>query len=207
MAGRRWGFALGVVALLAATFFWVDRPWAWFAFRHFHEARGPFILMTRLVDLLEAFAALILIGAGAAFLFGKHLGERGLNALRVALALFVAIGVKEVFKFAFGRTWPETWVGNNPSLISNDAFGFSPFHGGPGWMSFPSGHETVVCAVAACLWVLIPRFRPIWAVGPIMVGVGLLGADYHFVSDVLAGAFLGAALGRFCARLEVARAA
>lgn len=203
MAGRRWILALGVVALLIATMIWVDRPWAWFAFRNFHDSRGPFIVMTRLVDVLEFFATLILIGAGLLFLCAKHLGGRGIAALRVALALFVALGVKEVLKLAFGRAWPETWVGNNPSLISNDVFGFFPFHGGAGFASFPSGHETVVCAVAACLWVLVPRFRPIWAVGPIVVALGLLGADYHFVSDVLAGAVLGAALGMFCARVEL----
>jgi hypothetical protein len=40
----------------------------------------------------------------------------------------------------FGRTWPESWLGDNPSWIRDDVFGFFPFHGGRGWESFPSGH-------------------------------------------------------------------
>jgi membrane-associated phospholipid phosphatase len=35
------------------------------------------------------------------------------------------------------------------------------------------------------------------------MGVGLLGADYHFLSDVLAGGLLGWMIGLFAARLEL----
>jgi len=98
-------------------------------------------------------------------------------------------------KFAFGRTWPETWINNNPSLIGNGTYGFNPFHGGSGYNSFPSGHTTAVCAVAAVLWFAYPKLRPLWVLMVIAVGVGLIGADYHFVSDIVAGGFLGASTG------------
>jgi membrane-associated phospholipid phosphatase len=119
------------------------------------------------------------------------------------LALFVALGVKELLKLAFGRTWPETWTGGNPSFIRDGAFGFSPFHGGAGWASFPSGHETLTCAVAACLWVLVPRLRPLYVLVVLIVAIGLLVADYHWLSDILAGALVGALIGVFFARLEL----
>ena len=52
----------------------------------------------------------------------------------------------------FGRTWPETWTHNNPSLIHDGAYGFNWFHGGPGYELFPSGHMAAICAVISVLW-------------------------------------------------------
>jgi membrane-associated phospholipid phosphatase len=107
----------------------------------------------------------------------------------------VAEAVKNQLKFAFGRTWPETWVRNNRSFIRDDVFGFFPFHGGPGYASFPSGHMTAICSVMAGMWICYPRYRLVYALCVAAVAVGLVGADFHFVSDVIAGAFLGALIG------------
>lgn len=197
---------LMICAVLLSIFF-IDRPLAALSFQHFHETRGPFVAMTHALDWIELAAVLILCWAAVIFAFGKSLGARGLIALRATLALFLAMGVKELAKLAFGRTWPETWVCGNPSFIRDGAFGFSPFHGGAGWAAFPSGHETVICAVAGCLWILAPRLRPLCALAVLAMAIGLLGADYHFLSDVLAGALLGWAVGLFVAKLELPRAA
>jgi membrane-associated phospholipid phosphatase len=109
---------------------------------------------------------------------------------------FIAAGaLNNQLKFAFGRMWPETWVNNNPSLIQNGAYGFSPFHGGPGFASFPSGHTAAICSVMAVLWLCYARWRALFALLVGVVAIGLLGADYHFVSDILAGGFVGWATG------------
>jgi hypothetical protein len=47
-----------------------------------------------------------------------------------SISLVVAEVAKNQLKYDFGRTWPETWVNNNPSLIGNGAYGFNFFHGG-----------------------------------------------------------------------------
>ena len=107
----------------------------------------------------------------------------------------VASAIKNQLKIAFGRTWPETWVRNNPSLIHDGAYGFHPFTTGPGYESFPSGHTTAVVAVMSVLWICYPRLRILYAAIGAAVVIGLIGANFHFLSDCIAGAFIGASTG------------
>jgi membrane-associated phospholipid phosphatase len=196
--------AVVLLGAIIPAYVFLDRPLALLAFGHFHESRGPFIAIIDFLDWMEAGASLI--WAGSMVARGRAFGASGLIALRTTLALFLAMGAKELAKLAFGRTWPETWTGGNPSFIRDGAFGFSPFHGGAGWSSFPSGHEALVCAVAGCLWALAPRLRPLCVVAVLAMAIGLLGADYHWLSDVLAGGLLGWLIGVFVAKLELPKA-
>ena len=195
--------ALAILAAIPLAYVFGDRAWATFAFQTFHESRAPFVAMTHLVDVIDALAlagiicSLVFFARGASFA-----GARRQLVLRVSLAVFAAAGVKDVLKLAFGRTWPETWVGRNPSFISDNVFGFAPFHGGAGWAAFPSGHMAVVCAFAASLWILAPKSRPFGALAVGVVAIGLLGADYHWLSDVLAGGLVGGLVGALVARAE-----
>ena len=50
-------------------------------------------------------------------------------------------------------------------------------------------------AVMAVLWFAYPRYRPLYIVPVVAVIVGLVGADFHFVSDIIAGGFIGASTG------------
>ena len=199
--------ALAALAGIALSMALADRPLATFAFEHLHADRPVFALLTRLMDGIELLATAGLIWAGAQSARRAALGARGVIVLRVSLAVFAALGVKELAKTAFGRTWPETWTCGNPSYITNHVFGFTPFHGGAGWSAFPSGHETVVAAFAAALWVLAPRLR--WAAVALMavVAIGLLGADYHWLSDILAGGLLGWLVGVLVAKMELPKPA
>jgi len=63
-----------------------------------------------------------------------------------------------VLKFLFGRTWPL-------GLFRRHVYGFFPFHTGPQYASFPSGHTAAVCAVLSILWIWYPRFRPAYVAG------------------------------------------
>jgi membrane-associated phospholipid phosphatase len=45
------------------------------------------------------------------------------------------------------------------------------------------------------LWVCYPKFRAFYALAVLAVAAALVGANYHFVSDVIAGGFLGASTG------------
>jgi membrane-associated phospholipid phosphatase len=112
-----------------------------------------------------------------------------------AISLLLAGAIKDVLKYAFGHTWPETWVNHNPSYIQNDVYGYFPFHGGPGWASFPSGHMTIATSVMVLLWHAWPRLRAVWVLPPLITAIGLYGMDYHFVADMIAGSFLGSGGG------------
>jgi membrane-associated phospholipid phosphatase len=45
------------------------------------------------------------------------------------------------------------------------------------------------------LWIQYPRLRPLYALVVLAVAVGLIGANYHFLSDVIAGGFVGMSTG------------
>jgi membrane-associated phospholipid phosphatase len=112
-----------------------------------------------------------------------------------AFSLTISDKFENWLKFAFGRTWPETWVQDNPSLIREGVHSFNFFHGGPGYAAFPSGHMVAICAILSVFWVTYPRFRLLYGVGIAGVFLGQCAANYHFVSDVVAGGFLGFSVG------------
>jgi membrane-associated phospholipid phosphatase len=114
----------------------------------------------------------------------------------MALAATIAVAIKDLLKEAFGRTWPETWSHGNPSLIHDGIYGFSPFHGGEGWSSFPSGHTAAIAAVAGVLWWRLPDLRWLWGLLVGLTAFGLVAGNIHFLGDVMAGGLLGFLCGR-----------
>jgi membrane-associated phospholipid phosphatase len=190
-----WLIALAAtVAAVVVSYAWLDRPIAVFAH---NELRSNW-LFAELTKTAEWFAALALIAVAALGLHGltgRRLSKAGAVALLCALSLMAADAVKSFLKYAFGRTWPETWLDNNPSLMRDGVYGFHFFHGGRGYSSFPSGHTAAVCAVMAVLWICYPKGRPLYATVVAIVIVGLIGADFHFLGDIIAGAFIGISAG------------
>ncbi len=51
------------------------------------------------------------------------------------------------------------------------------------------------------LWRVWPEFRIVWVAMVAIVITGLIGANYHFISDVIGGIYLGVAIGLGCAGL------
>lgn len=186
------GFACA--ALIGLSIAFLDRDIATWTHAHFHGVRF-FVWLTWLVEPLPYLAVGLSAGMAVAMLSGWRPGKRGRQILACCLATLLALALKEQLKYYFGRTWPETWVDGNPSWIAQGVFSFQPFHGGQGWASFPSGHTTAAAAPMSVLWLVFPRLRWLWAGFVILVAAGLLGADYHWLSDIIAGAFLGAACG------------
>lgn len=192
---RSWslGFLATAIAVVVA-YRWLDRPIAHLA----HDTLQRFHLfqkLTLLPDVLFALAVVAIMLVALRGLTGAPLSRFATVLFVASISLALAILAKDELKLAFGRTWPETWTRNNPSLIRDNVFGFFPFHGGPGYASFPSGHTTSICAVMAVFWICYPRWRPLYALAVGAVAIGLVGADFHFLSDVIAGSFLGISVG------------
>jgi membrane-associated phospholipid phosphatase len=193
---RSWSLGfLGTVAAVAVSYLWLDRPIAHFA----HDELRPMDLfekLTRIPEALTPLAVVAFMALGLRGLTGHKLRRFETVALLSGVSLAVAVVIKDYLKFAFGRSWPETWIlDNNPSFIRDGAYGFHPFHGVQGFTSFPSGHMTMTCTVMTVLWICYPAFRPVYAVCMAAVAVGLVGANFHFLSDVIAGGFLGVSVG------------
>jgi membrane-associated phospholipid phosphatase len=141
-----------------------------------------------------------LVATGTLIAGVRALMKRPVKGVQVAIVLSalswaVSAIPENWLKFAFGRTWPETWMQDNPSLIRDHVYGFNPFHGGPGYAAFPSGHMVAISAIVSVFWFLHPRSRAICAICITIVFIGQLGANYHFAGDLIAGGFLGFSVG------------
>ena len=191
----KWGiwFVLTGVAV-TVSYLWFDRPIALFVHDRL-QGVNVFALVPHVPNLLAPAAFIALVAVGLRGLTGQPLSRLETAMVLAAASLAVANVIKDKLKYAFGRTWPETWVRNNPSFIQDGIYGFNPFHGGEGYASFPSGHTTAICAVMSVLWICYPRFRILYAACIAAVAIGLVGADFHFLADVIAGGFLGATIG------------
>ncbi len=195
---------IGAALLVLFSIEFLDQPIATWSHDHLHEMVA-FHWLTWIVDPLVPAAVALLLGCGLASLAGWRPGPRMRLAIACAVAALVAVTIKEYLKLAFGRTWPETWTNNNPSWISNGTYGFFWFHGGQGWASFPSGHITLISAPMAVLWREWTALRLLWGGLVALVAIGLLGSDFHFLGDIIAGTYLGTACGFGMAALIIRR--
>jgi membrane-associated phospholipid phosphatase len=149
-----------------------------------------------MIDPFVPAASIALVGVAIAAVCGWRPGPFGRTLIALCIAVLIATVLKEELKFLFGRTWPETWVGNNPSWIKDGVYRFEPLHGGRGWAALPSGHMALIAAPCTVLWMLAPRiWRWLWAVLILAMAIGLIASDYHFVGDMIAGTFVGWACG------------
>jgi len=194
---------LTCAAWVAVCYAYVDSPLVRFAHQHDGRQYGIFHGLQALSEgiLLLAPLALLTVGGrryrGWATVWDRVATQTALSVLLVSL-------LKYPLKWVFGRTWPATFHENNPSLLHDGVYGFHPFHTGVAYSAFPSGHAAVAAAVATVLWCAYPRYRVLAVLLWLAVTVGLLGAYYHFVGDILAGTllsvFVAAHVLRFGAR-------
>ena len=184
-------YGLISVAVITILYLYVDRD----ASMLFHDFRhsdyfNVFKWMQHLSSILSYSIPLIYIYLIVMLFFKRfYYFEEFLFAS--STSLLVAVSLTNFLKHIFGRYWTETFINNNLSLIKNDAYGFNFFHFGSAYKSFPSGHSTVIFSVATILWIMYPRLRWLSVIGCITVIVGLLGCNFHFPSDIIAGAFVG----------------
>jgi membrane-associated phospholipid phosphatase len=188
-------------ALVALCYFVLDRPIAYFVYEHGLSRTPGLKWLTYPPPVVEAWVPLLLVAL---------VTRRGVGPLRrwevSLLAACVSLVLAERFRnslgYVFGRTWPEPWIDDNPSLIRDGVSCFHFFHGGEGYASFPSGHTARTTAATAVFWVAYPRWRWLCVAVPASVAVGLLGMNYHFLGDVVAGGFLGGIVGVHAAYLS-----
>jgi membrane-associated phospholipid phosphatase len=187
---------MGTASAVAVAYLWLDRPTALWAHGHFSGAHRDILRqLGHIPDPLIPLAVIGFLLLGLWAVLGRSFSKHQAAIFVCSVAVIVAETIKDLLKFIFGRTWPETWVNNNPSFIHGGSYGFHFMHGGGAYQSFPSGHMGASCAVLAVLWNWYPRLRWLYVLTGLAVGAGLVMADYHFLSDVIAGAFVGISTG------------
>lgn len=192
---RKWILSLvGTVVAVAISYQLIDRPVALF-FHNIVARPETFAKLTYAPDPMVPLACFVFVILGLVSLSGRVLSRIENCTLLCSLSLIVAELTKIHLKLVFGRTWPDTFRNSNPSFLRDGVYGFNFFHGGHAYASFPSGHTAVTCAVISVLWIFYPKWRWLYALVVLAVAIGLIGANYHFVSDVIAGGFVGISTG------------
>jgi membrane-associated phospholipid phosphatase len=134
-------------------------------------------------------SVLVLSGAmWAMYLRRVRRGSRDEKArffLLSGTAMPVAFVAKLMLKYLFGRMNTRAWL-ENPEDLS-----FHWFHGGGQYSSFPSGHMAVFATLAVACWLFFPKYRVACLAVMIALGFAVVATDYHYLSDVIAGGYLG----------------
>lgn len=180
---------LAFVACAAATAFSfaeIDVPVArhvWTVGRHLSSLNAAF--GATLILTLESAVVLSLVVARLA---RGHISRFAETLAIACLASICAYGVNdEVLKPFFG-VWP-------PENIMHGAWHTFHLARGFAYTCFPSGHMVLAGAFAG---VFIRLYRAsVWPLSALLLfaAVLLVVGDWHFVSDVIAGAFLGVTAG------------
>ena len=143
-------------------------------------------------DLLEHFVVTATLLMWVIYFYRSKKSKYDLTeqSLRLAATVLpVSYIFKTLFKFIFGRTDPRSWLIHHRQLS---------FHWFSIWSSsFPSGHMFVFTSLGTALMLYYPKYRSLIFMFLILLGAALIGTDYHFLSDVIAGAYLGAATTYF----------
>src|SRR5437667_7447882 len=191
--------ALCIVAVLVC-YFWIDRPVAFFVYRHRINTIQVFRWLTFPPPEVQNWSALVLTLLMVRRAWGPFLSWQ--KVLLVAcLSLIVADDFRISLGDVFGRYWPETWTHDNPSLLGTGTYGFHPFQRGDDIGSFPSGHACRIFGFATVWLVGTPRSRVVVTVLCAPMLVSLVATNYHFVSDVIAGSVLGALIAMYATHL------
>lgn len=180
---------LFAVLLLPVFFIAIDGPVrAWLksslpgmSLHPYLQAFDPFINTVAHGSTL-IITSLVILGAGW-YLKRPRLFETG-RSLFIGL---ITAGISvQVIKHLIGRARPritDTLLLIGPTLKK-------------GYDSFPSGHTTMAFCFAAILAHHLPKYRVLFYLFAVIVGLERIEDGAHFPSDALAGAILGFAVGK-----------
>ncbi len=181
--------ALPPVAL--ATYYCIghlDIPVALLVRRHLFGNRSWSQYTSSIPDALLILVVVVTVCAYSCYRYRISHGSLDVATVTykmLAVAAPISFLAKSVLKYVFGRINTREWL-NAPQ-----EYGFHWFNGGERNSGFPSGHMAVFTALIAVLWRLHPRYRPAYLTLLFLLGLALIATNYHFVSDVIAGTYLG----------------
>lgn len=174
-------FVLSIIAIII-SWNYLDRPVVDFFYPRDDSLYFP--ISSFLTDFGEA--GIYLVGSLLLYLFwrkGKPLMARA--ALFVFTTTAVAGIITNILKVIFGRARPKYYY-------MQEQFGLFWFETESNLRSIPSGHTTTAIGVWLAFALLFPRFRwPLIVIGLMLASTRVI-LTHHYVSDVIAGGFIGA---------------
>ena len=197
-----WIVGLVAVALFSLiSVFWFDKPTALLV----HDIFGSRQISADLADSrilsVPLVTTSIFVVLGVLAIMGRQFSIFEQTILLCDISVLTTDAIKNQLKFVFGRTWPDSWGPQILSLVHDNVYGFHFFQSGGSFESFPSGHAAVIAAVMSVLWIVFPKLRLLCAICIGAADIGLVLLNLHFISDVVAGTFVGASTGLFTVAL------
>ncbi len=181
--------SLAALAAIIACILWVDQPLA--LFMKAHVDGGLETLFRGITHTGRA--ELYLVPSGLLALIWWKKPQLRHRALFVFTSL-ASSGLSELaLKFVFGRFRPIR-------LFQDNLFGFDWFQHGWTVNSFPSGHAQAIFAAMGALAVLWPRWAHLFFFWAALVAASRVVLTAHYLSDVIAGAWLSLAWLAFLVR-------
>lgn len=176
------------IFLVTGSYFFLDQEIALFIQRVALSGRHYSFFSSDIPDTLLLMVCFITVLAWPLYIHDKY---KGVYGIRRAFSLFLGISIplsfclKSVLKFVFGGINTRYW------LADPVARQFHWFHGYENYGGFPSGHMAVFTVLLLGLRDYYPRHRTAYAGFLFALALALILTDYHFLSDVIAGAYLG----------------
>lgn len=170
---------------------YVDLPLAQFLDRTVRHTQLWTVLegALRPIALVPVAAMVFLLGCGLWLISGYEPGSWTRFPLALSWATMFAVAAQIILKRIFGRSWPD------PTFVRDHLYGFQLLHGRTHWDSFPSGTAMVSMALLSGLWISKPRWRLPGLLASLLLVGGVVIANFHWLSDVIAGIFLGVTVG------------
>lgn len=201
--GTKWGVLIALTILVAALCFvgigLVDRPLA-VALKQFDRS-----LVTDIFRVITKFGqatGYLIVAAILAAVFRvlsmrtddgarkQRLVRRSYQAFYIFVCLAAPALLVNTSKVAVGRARPRLF-------FREDVYGFFPMRWTSDYWSMPSGHTATAFALATALYLLWPRYWYLYFTGALLIGASRVVTTVHFLSDVIASAWLCILLSLF----------
>jgi membrane-associated phospholipid phosphatase len=177
-----------VVLLVLCSYFFLDERTALFVKRAWMSHSRLAVFSANIPNFLFSIVCLITGIAWTAYFYLTHKGIYDTHTRffqLVAITIPLTYFLKSTLKHAVGRIDTRFWL-RHPGFKE-----FHWFHGGGNYTSFPSGHMAVFMAFVIALWRFYPRYHSAYFGFLSILALALIMTNYHFISDVIAGAYLG----------------
>lgn len=190
---RSWLLALILCATaVVVSITYVDRPLALWLDAHVRHTEFWTILNHALYPflLVVIVAFLFLLGCGIWRMRGRPLPLWTSVPLLYSWTTIWALAATDaILKPVFGRGRVD------PTFVRDRLSGFHFLHGETNWDAFPSGTATIAFAILTVLWIFRPRLRAAGSLLAVLLSIAVVVGNYHWLSDAIAGAFLGVTVG------------
>jgi membrane-associated phospholipid phosphatase len=182
----RWAIAFSALCLICIiSFLFFDRPVALWMNGYRDSAINMFF---RAITRFGQSEWYLVPGFLTFMVFRKHMPDISMAGLFLFSAVAISGLAADLLKYLLPRARPGVF-------FHEGMYGFriTPLlHGWDhDWNSFPSGHSATAFSAAAVFSILFPKFRVIFFCIAVLISFSRVAVSEHYVSDVIAGAFLG----------------